>query len=552
MICGVKGAILPDIIDIQNALKDLPTDSPPPKLVSPNAIDKAAEELRKRTELPKKPGQRVQFREMKDWINLLTPEMREQVDIYVYRLDPPIIRQKSNLGNPSNIEVISDRLFEGGLLGFEQKYLEDTQGGGRYQLIIKNQGYKAKAGADNTGYFECFVTIPFSTHPPKLVHIDGTGLDLREVNWEDTKAQSFKAWAHAHGYIDKDGKVIELKKEGVNINGVTGNDAMVQAMKLAMDFASKMDDKQQQQLKRQLGAEDSLGKSIGDILLEKMKQEDPNKNLATMTTLLTAMKSMQPEVKPDNTMASIMPMFMTTFTTLIGQMQDSSKQQFAFMMKMLEKPDREEKETNKIDELKSIIELAREIKGGGVAHERSTAEVIVDAVAPIVGPVLNIVGNIIAMNAAAKGVKPMISPDPNAPQPRGNMATLHQEHTVGHQQPNPTPGQPSPPPQLPANEAANMIAQYGPIIVNKLAGEGWEFGAWVADGFGDPAAAAIVKYGPENLLQAAKMVPQFWSQIEATYGEAHLKKWLESLCNYKSIMQQMDAEEEGDYEEIKK
>ena len=97
-----------------------------------------------------------------------------------------------------------------------------------------------------------------------------------------------------------------------------------------------------------------------------------------------------------------------------------------------------------------------------------------------------------------------------------------------------------------------MIAQYGPIIVNKLAGEGWEFGAWVADGFGDPAAAAIVKYGPDNLLQAAKMVPQFWSQIEATYGEAHLKKWLESLCNYKSIMQQMDAEEEGYEEEIKK
>ena len=423
---------MPDVIDIQNKLNELPVDSPP-KLVSPSAIDKAAEELRKRTELPKKPGQRVQFREMKDWINLLTPEMEEQVDIYIYRLDPPIIRAKTNLGNPSNIEVISSRLFQGGLKAFDEKYLEDTQGGGKYQLIIKNQGYKPKAGADSTGYFECFVTIPFSTHPPKLVHIDGTGLDLREVNWDDPKAQSFKAWANAHGYIDGMGKVIEIKKE--TINGVAGNDAMVQAMKLAMDFASKMDDKQQQQLKRQLGAEDSLGKSIGDILLEKMKQEDPNKNLATMTTLLTAMKSMQPEVKPDNTMASIMPMFMTTFTTLIGQMQDSSKQQFAFMMKMLEKPDREEKETNKIDELKSIIELAREIKGGGTAHERSTAEVIIDAVTPIVGPVLNIVGNIIAMNAQAKGIKPMVNTDPNQPQPRGNMATLHQEHTVGHPQP---------------------------------------------------------------------------------------------------------------------
>jgi hypothetical protein len=507
-----------------------------PKLVKPAEIDKQAEELRKRTELPKKPGQRVQFREMKDWLNLLTPEMEEQVDIYIYRLDPPIIRQKTRLDNPNNIDVISQRTFNGGLKAFEEAYIADTQGGGKYQLLIKNQGYKPKVNADSTGYFEVMVTIPFSLHRPKMVHIDGTGLDLNEVNWDDKNAQSFKAWANAQGYIDKECKVVEIKeKGGTTVNG--GVDAnTVSMMKMMLDFTTKMSEKEQQNLKKQLGGEDALTKSMGDLMLEKMKQEDPNKQMSTMTTLITAIMGKQ-EKPVDNTATVVMPMFMT----LVTQMMESSKQQFQMMMELFKQSsgNKGEEGTSKIDELRSIIEIAREIKGGG-SQEKSVAETLIQTGAEILPSVIGIVGNIMAMQAQARGVKPVeVSPNGSP------MERIRQEQNQVAQQP-----QQVNTPQIAPSEAAQMIASYGPIIMNKLAGDGWEFGAWVADGFGDAIAASLVKHGPDALLVAAKSVPQFWQQVEATYGEAHMKKWLQSLCNYKEIMKQMEEEENG--EEIEK
>jgi hypothetical protein len=100
---------------------------------------------------------------------------------------------------------------------------------------------------------------------------------------------------------------------------------------------------------------------------------------------------------------------------------------------------------------------------------------------------------------------------------------------------------------LPApSEAAQIIQQFAPIIINKLAGEGWEFGAWVSDGFGDPVAASIARHGTDTLLAAAKLVPPFWQQVEKTYGEAYLRKWLDSFVNYKEEMMKMADEDDED------
>lgn len=511
-----------------------------PVIAKVSEIQKAAEELKKRTELPKKPGDRVQPRELHDWLKLLTPEMEQQIVIYAYRLDPPIIRQKTNPDAPNNIDVLSD--------GYKtldiERYLIDTQGGGKYQLIVKNQGYKPKAKADNGGYFECMVTIPFNLHPIKLAHRDGIGLDLREVDWENSKANNFKEWAKAQGLIDKDCKIME---QGKVANGTTVVNGGIDptTFKMMLDFTAKMSEKEQLALKKQIGGDDALSKSMGDLMLEKMKQEDPNKATASMIQLITAMKTMAPEVKQDNTMATILPL-------LIKMMDDSraaADRQMTMFMEMFKQNNKPEKEegTDKISELKAIIELAREIKGGGgSSHEKSTTESLIELGSNVLPGVLNIIGNMTAMNAAAKGIKTTPIVETN-PQGVNNFRSLHEQNTMNQPQQQPMQNGT---PQLNTNEAANLIQQFGPIIINKLGSDGWEFAAWVSEGFGDVAAATLAKYGPDELLKAAKSVPQFWQQVENSYGEAHMKKWLASLCNYKEIMTQMEAEENGEEEKI--
>src|SRR5476651_1618889 len=86
-------------------------------------IVKAGEELKKRLELPKKPGTRVRFPEMLEWLKMLSPDQEEQIVIYVYRLDPPIIRQKVYPDAANNIDVISD-----GFKFLDEKYFIDRMG----------------------------------------------------------------------------------------------------------------------------------------------------------------------------------------------------------------------------------------------------------------------------------------------------------------------------------------------------------------------------------------------------------------------------------------
>lgn len=509
-----------------------------PTIARVSEIQKQAEELKKKTELPKKPGDRVLPSQLHEWLQLLTTEQEQQIVIYVYRLDPPIIRQKTNPDAPNNVDVISD--------GYKtldvERYLIDTQGGGKYQLIVKNQGYKPKAKVDNNGYFESIVTIPHNLHPTKLSHIDRVGLDLREVDWDNDKARNFKAWALAQGLIDKDCKMIEGKPNGAPTTILNGGIDPT-TFKMMLDFTAKMSEKEQVALKRQIGGEDALSKSMGDLMLEKMKQDNPNTAAATMIQMITAIKGMNPEPKPDNTLAVIMPMFMQMMTMA----NEAANRQMTMMLEMFKANARPEKEEgSKIEELKAIVELAKEIKSG---HSSNVDKTFTESIIEAIPSLLQVAGNVTSMMATAKGVPSANIAEviTNKPQGASNFRTLHEQNTMNPQTAPQNGQQQLPPP----NEAAQIVANYGPLIMNKLGSPGWEFGESVADLFGDATAAQIVKHGPEALLAAAKSVTPFWEKIQETYGEAHFKKWLDSLCNFREIVEQYKAEEMEPEEEKK-
>ncbi len=470
----------------------------PPKLVSRTAL----EELKEKRKLPPKPGDSVSFKELTTWLNELTPEMTDgnRVNIYVYRLEPVIIRQLTNPEYNNNIDVISD-----GFDGLTEDYIVKTHGGGRYKLLVKDLD---KPKEQKGGYFEAKLYIPMITAPPIL--------NLKEVDWEHRNNKGYRMWAKSQGLIDDKGMpTIEKKTEG---NGGNDNNSMVQAMKLAMDFVTKMGEKDQADLKRKLAGEDGLGKSIGDILLEKMKQEDPNKQLATVTTLISAMKGMQPEVKPDNTLAVIMPVFMQ----MMQQASEASNKQFMMMMELMKSKNEGGGEgKGAISEVKEMFGLFQEMNGN--SGKKSTVEVIANVISDNLAPVLGVIANVVALKTQASGVKPIEVP---------NNQTAN---TVV-----PTNGQPmNNTPQLSQNQLTQALAQFAPLIGKGLGKEGWEFACELRDMInmypgsdGNATVASITKEGEDKLFDAMMQVPALQETITKTYGIPHVKNWLVSFCNW--------------------
>lgn len=504
-------------------------DELPETFVSRSEIDAKAKENREARALPVAPGAKTGFDALLKWIQLLTPEMVEdnRIILYVYRTDPRINRQIVDPKAANNIDVIAGGLAN--LQNLNEQYFIEKHGGGTYNILV-NDG-DAKFGHR---YFEAYLTIPMVKHPPIL--------DLREVEWDHKSNKGYKSWARGQKLIDESNMPIPMQE---NKSNGTPTDLMG-ALKLFMDFSKQMTADQEKVIRKQLGAEDQVGKGIQEIILERLRQDDPNKQISTVSSLVTAMKSLMPE-KTQSDLAVMVPLF-------IQMMQNQAEQankQFQMMIELM----RGNKENNgqsvetrdEIGRLRDLLEVAREVKGGGPPPKNVVAEVV-DSIVPVLQPALNIVSNILAIRAGV--VQPQAAQVNNS-----NPGTVSRQSTIVHPQPQPQPQpQPNPQPQgdniVTQDEATTMINQFGPIILNKLGREGWEFGAWVAEGFGDAVAAGIVKYGVNGLLDAAKKVPSFWQQINATYGEEYLRKWLGSLVNYKEIMRKMEEGEDDELGEV--
>jgi hypothetical protein len=489
-----------------------------PQLLDKSAIEAEAKAIKEKRKLPEKPGDRVSFKDFDAWQRLLTPDMCEdnRIILYIYRQEPVIIRQKVDATADNNIDVwplSPDAMFT-------EPYMISHHGGGTYKIVVKDCD---KPKTTKGGFFEAKLTIPINLHEPKL--------DYREVDWDHPHNKGFKAWARAAGKIDNNNMPVEMiRKENGN---AAPNDAMVQMTKTVLEFASKMNEKDQNQLKTQLGAND-LSKSIGDILLEQMKQQDPNKQLATITQLITAMQAMN---KPDNTMATIMPMFLQMMTAA----QERSDKMFMMFMENMKKDTPEKEERDEISKLKDLMEVAKMIKGGsGPVEDKPWYASVVEHGLPLLGQVAGMVNNMMAMKAAQNGV-PIQPTGVNSAkvvntQPVNGVGQIEEAKVVET-------------PKMTSEQATQLMRQFGPIIMNKLGQEGWETGAWIIEGFGDPVLAQILQLGEEGLFAACKSVPEIYNQIMGTYGEAHFRKWLKSLMNTREEIKKMDEEEEeGDKE----
>jgi hypothetical protein len=171
---------------------------------------------------------------------------------------------------------------------------------------------------------------------------------------------------------------------------------------------------------------------------------------------------------------------------------------------------------------------------GGPPPERSTAEVIVDAVTPIVGPVLTIVSNIVAMNAQARGVGAVAAQPTQTPaaQPTG-QPIAEPVKQLGN-------------PNMELEQKQQLLRQFSPLIIKALGSskEGWEFASDVENLLGVETVSILIKDGKDSLINVAKSIPEFWNPLMQTYGEPHIVKWVSSFVDYKAEMEKMEEGED--------
>lgn len=492
-----------------------------PTIVPKSEAQAKAEEIKAERALPTKPGDRVDFISLKRWLEILDDSQLARLNIYVYRQDPIINMQSVDPEADNNIDIFYD-INKQSVGDISEDYFINTHGGGRYKLVIKDLD---KPKTQKGGFFEANLYVSMTQYPPKIK-------DMRVVDWSNPRNKGYMTWCKSNKLIDDNGMpTIERTKEAPTGPVV---DNTVPLMKMFMEFTSKMDEKQQEKVKVALAGNDGIGKGISEILLERMKQDDPTKLVTIISTLMTAMKSNEPKPIPQaDPLTSILP--------FMQMMQESNNRTFTVMMTMMDKMNSGGgKEVDEIERMKSLMEIAKMMKGGTAAPERSVTEQIIEAATSILPQGLALVNNIMAANAASKGVQ--MSAPPIVGQK--NQTQVAQEAQVAAQQTAVTPqaGLPQP---MTLTEKQNNIRQFAPMIVANLGKDGWEIAAQMANVFpqGDHMIAAIIKDGEEDLLTTIKSVPEVWGQIENTFGEAHTKKWLHEFVHYREIIAKMEEED---------
>lgn len=366
-----------------------------PNFIKSSDVDKRAKEIATKRELPIKPGKNCRFSEAAEWLGLLTDEQAARIIIYVYRLFPVIDRSRANAQADNNIDVISD-----GFKNLSEETIVDLHGGGNYMLMIKDTEFvTGKGGKGDSGVFTARLEVPISICPPKV--------DLREVVWEDPKNKGYLSWARAKGLIDQNNMPIisSTPIQQAQQAQTSKDEGNVAVMKTMMEFFTKMTAMTAAQNPKQNEGE-SIAKGITDIFVRKMEQEDPNKGMASVATLITAMNSGKKESNP---MADMIPFL----TMLQNQHEVSMKAQennMKVMIELLRPRESEKEEKSQIDQLRDLMAVAREIKGGGTAVEepQSWKEKLVDKglgmFSELLPGVIGIVQNITAAKANAARV----------------------------------------------------------------------------------------------------------------------------------------------------
>ena len=315
--------------------------------------------------IPPPPAPRCTWEQAEPYFNTLTDEQWSFIESYVYRLVPIIDRTLSDINHKSYIDIIQGKI--------DRDYIVSEHGGGVYNLKINDRTTL------NKPLMNLKIEIPVTEAQPKL--------DIRELDLNENKNKRYIDKLIQEGKLTPDLKVAgntpqsQMTSSGGN---QTVPEAMYKMMSDMMQMFAKMSDQQQRQILDKISTRDEIGGTVGTILVEQMKQQNPNAMLSTVVDILGKQK---------NTAGEFTPIF-TVMTTMMSQMSAMQSENTKMIVEVMKSSmenskknnsgdDEESGGTGLIGKVKEIIELASMIKGGRAA-EKTTLEVVGDIVGILV------------------------------------------------------------------------------------------------------------------------------------------------------------------------
>lgn len=515
-----------------------PREVPKSRIIRNREVDKEASVLAQDHVLPLPPGKTLDWPQVEKYLALLTPAMWSHFVIYVYRVKPKIRRQLRDPNSKNYIDCLGEP--------FTLEYFISRHGGGKYQLQAQDSDAKG-----STPFFTCLLDINEVQHPP-ILNYDELEIEAREN-------KSYVAWLQNKGILDSNGKVIPPQS-------VTGppsaNGAMsAQDVLNILGYAQKMNSEQQAAFRAQFApGPDSLSKSVGDILLEKMRQDDPREDWKMMIGFMDKLN--EKNNKPDGLLTTILQIQADQRKTDMQMQAEQRKMDLETTKLLLSSQQQQAAPKSQFNEFREIIAFARELLGSGGGHRRTGWDTGLEIARDVALPAIQSLGNTITNIMALRNGQPPVAGGPavpTAPQafdPYANPAARTAWAQTLAQQPQPAPAPapappppPSPQPAAPGqappadpsdaqNQLLAVVTQYGNLIIGHLNSgtPGYDFAAMITDLLGTATHAMIATYGEEMLASTMLRIPEM-----AMFGESRLRQFVHEFVHYQEFF---DREEE--------
>lgn len=519
-----------------------PSVRSPIKLSREN-LNAKADDLAKQLELPKRPGEVVQDVEViQKWFDMLSAEHWNKLMVYVNRIYPVINRKIKNPDENKYIDVISKDTYESAGNKSIYRYLSNQHGGGKYQLYVNDVSKKG-----NQTLFIGYVIVPTDEVAPKI------NLDELDV-YHKTNA-GFIVGLQNQGIMDSNKKFIDPKGNNNNnqtptttqSNGSGSDTAAVMAQvgamyKDMMTILAKANERDRGELNKG---------GLNDLFLEKLKQEDPNKQVAMLSTMLTALQGLIPKPVAPDTSNQI------SIKDILQMQQGSHDKMLEMMGKLME--GRNDKQEDDLERLARYKQVLPELFGGrgksGEDREKTTGELIYEGVKELGLPILGIVSQMFQAKTGAAPIIPVtvgqaqaMIPGPATsnvipmPAPQGQQ-TPQQNNSSAQPQEQVMPENLSP-------IVVKYIQAYGMVIINAIKAKqtGVDVGQSISDMtsmLGEDVYTILKNQGKDKILSTMKAIPEFWNQTGGVYGEAHMVQFVEEFINFEEILDKEDGEEGG-------
>ena len=469
--------------------EDLDTPSNP--LATIRAAAKARLDARKLPALPT----RISFEEFCQYWRQLSPDQKSHLIVYIYRLRPVIDRQ---LVEGQSVKYI-DCLGSDEQMSWE--YMLNTHGGGIYQGLINDTDIRK-----NGQISEIKLEIPMSQYDPIL--------NLAELDISHRENQVFVNKLKAKGILTSDGRInknpsSEKAKEDLMSSSVVNRllDAALAPAKTPPPQDS----------------------GISNLVLEMMKQNNPNNQLATLLAVVEKLKPAAPVEKPDSALEylKLMEAQRTNFEARIAQLQEKIME---LATRPMEKPDT----LSEIEKIRAMAEALGMGPGGG---KTSWVDRLIETVGPAIPGVVQIIQSRLSGPPAQAPGNPGIPRMPNdldtalaLPPGPGVPGTENMENGI-----------------TPSTENGINVMAFLDTVINS---GGDEFLNAIANGVpgydaadaiialrGRPIYQMIIRDGVPGLVEAIKRNQAFALKLSRITTEEKLNQWLHEFVH---------AEEYGD------